>query len=166
MTPSAAAGVPTVCAPGPALPAEATTTAPARFAAVAARPSGSVPSPSPPKLMLITSALCGLAGSTAASSPAIMSDSVPPPNLPYRDVVDLVAVPRASRYGVRDQAGRHRCAAGAAVALRMASTMAGALSRPVAARQLRGDRHEAERCNARLSAGAILKGLVCAGTGI
>lgn len=45
MTPSAAAGVLTVPLPGPSLPAEATTTTPALAAAVAAAPSGSVPSP-------------------------------------------------------------------------------------------------------------------------
>ncbi|CAM5357869.1 hypothetical protein STANM309S_00821 [Streptomyces tanashiensis] len=74
MTPSAAAGVLTVPLPGPSLPAAATTTTPARTAAVAARPSGSVPSPGPPRLMLMTSARWGLLGSAAASMPAMMSE--------------------------------------------------------------------------------------------
>ena len=79
MTPSATAGLPTVCSPGPELPAEATTTTPSLVAALAARPSGSEPSPGPPKLMLITSARFGLSEAAARSRAAMMSASQPKP---------------------------------------------------------------------------------------
>ncbi|WP_346534225.1 hypothetical protein [Micromonospora sp. DPT] len=79
-TPSAAAGVPMVRSPGPELPAAATTTTPAWAARVAASPTGSLPSPLPPRLMLITSARYGFVGSAAASMPATMSSVVPNPS--------------------------------------------------------------------------------------
>ncbi len=69
-TPGAWPGALMLCAAGPSLPAEATTTTPASPAACAAFVSGPSAASGAPRLKLTTSARCGLAGSTAASRPA------------------------------------------------------------------------------------------------
>ncbi len=79
-TSGASAGEPTVLSPGPSLPAAATTTTPALTAAALACSSGSSGVGGPDRLMLTTSARCGLSTLTAASSPSITVDSSPEPD--------------------------------------------------------------------------------------